>query len=255
LSRRRRLVAALLAVSAVAPIAIAENADAKRAYGSRALKEPMQGSDVRKLQKLLTRYGLPTAADGQFGSQTAASVRDWETATDRAVNGRVSRRQAIALQTTVASGQRYVEPVAPEPTATAGRATLAADGITAIAPPDAPAKVKAIIAAGNEIATKPYKYGGGHGKWRDSGYDCSGSMSYAFHGAGMLDTALDSTGFMSWGKSGKGTWVTTYANSGHSYMVVAGLRFDTSGLDADGSRWHTSKRSSAGYTIRHPNGL
>ena len=67
-------------------------------------------------------------------------------------------------------------------------------------------------------------------------------MSYAFHGAGMLDTALDSTGFMSWGEAGKGTWVTTYANAGHSYMVVAGLRFDTSGAAADGSRWHTSKR-------------
>jgi cell wall-associated NlpC family hydrolase len=245
----------LLAVSVVAPIAVADNADAKRAYGSRALKEPMRGSDVRKLQKLLTTYGLPTAIDGQFGGHTASRVRAWETATDRVVNGRVSRRQAIALQTTVASGQRYVRPAAPEPTAAAGRATLAADGITAIAPPDAPAKVRAIIAAGNEIATKPYKYGGGHGKWRDSGYDCSGSMSYAFHGAGMLDTALDSTGFMSWGKPGKGSWVTTYAHGGHSYMVVAGLRFDTSGLAADGSRWHTSKRSASGYTVRHPNGL
>ena len=135
-----------------------------------------------------------------------------------------------------------------------GNAVVGPDGL-AVAPADAPPQVQAIIAAGNRIATKPYKYGGGHGKWEDTGYDCSGSMSYAFHGAGMLDTALDSTGFMSWGKAGKGTWVTTYANSGHSYMVVAGLRFDTSGLDADGSRWHTSKRSAAGYTVRHPDGL
>jgi peptidoglycan hydrolase-like protein with peptidoglycan-binding domain len=245
----------LLAVSVVAPIAVADNADAKRAYGSRALKEPMRGSDVRKLQKLLTTYGLPTAIDGQFGGHTASRVRAWETATDRVVNGRVSRRQAIALQTTVASGQRYVRPAAPEPTAAAGRATLAADGITAIAPPDAPAKVRAIIAAGNEIATKPYKYGGGHGRWNDIGYDCSGSISYVLHAAGLLDEALDSTGFMSWGKPGKGSWVTTYAHGGHSYMVVAGLRFDTSGLAADGSRWHTSKRSASGYTVRHPNGL
>ena len=80
-------------------------------------------------------------------------------------------------------------------------------------------------------------------------------MSYAFHGAGMLDTALDSSGFMRWGDAGEGTWVTTYANAGHSYMVVAGLRFDTSGLSADGSRWHTSERSGAGYTVRHPEGL
>ena len=115
--------------------------------------------------------------------------------------------------------------------------------------------VKEIIAAGNEIYDKPYKYGGGHGRWRDTGYDCSGSMSYALHGAGLLDTALDSTGFMSWGERGKGQWVTTYANSGHSYMVVAGLRFDTSGLDQDGSRWHTTMRSSTGYTVRHPSGL
>jgi hypothetical protein len=140
------------------------------------------------------------------------------------------------------------------PGAEPGRATLAPDG-TAVAPPDAPAKVQAIIAAGNRIAHHPYKYGGGHGRWNDTGYDCSGSMSFAFHGAGMLDTALDSTGFMSWGKAGKGEWVTTYANAGHSYMVVAGLRFDTSGLDQDGSRWHTSKRSAAGYAVRHPSGL
>ena len=66
---------------------------------------------------------------------------------------------------------------------------------------------------------------------------------------------MDSTGFMSWGDRGKGTWVTTYANSGHSYMIVAGLRFDTSGLDQDGSRWHTTLRTSTGYTVRHPTGL
>ena len=134
------------------------------------------------------------------------------------------------------------------------QATLGADGL-AVAPDSAPQQVKDIIAAGNEIASKPYKYGGGHGRWKDTGYDCSGSMSYAFHGAGMLDTALDSTGFMSWGDAGKGTWVTTYANAGHSYMVVAGLRFDTSGATADGSRWHTSMRSGRGYTVRHPEGL
>ena len=247
---------AVLVMSAATPFA-AETAAAKRAYGARALETPMRGADVRQLQRLLTQYGLQTSVDGVFGSQTATRVRQWESATDRAVNGRVSRRQAIALQTTVASGLRY-EPAPAEtdaaPTATPGRATLASDG-TAVAPPDAPAKVRAIIAAGNRIAHDPYKYGGGHGKWNDSGYDCSGSMSYALHGAGMLDTALDSTGFMSWGAAGKGMWVTTYANSGHSYMVVAGLRFDTSGLDADGSRWHSSKRPASGYTVRHPNGL
>ena len=165
----------------------------------------MRGGDVKQLQRLLSLYGLRTAVDGAFGGHTALRVRQWEEATDRAVNGRVSRRQALALQTTVASGQRYVAPVeetAPT-TMTTGRATLRSDGL-AVAPADAPAKVKAIIAAGNQIAKKPYKYGGGHGRWKDTGYDCSGSMSYAFHGAGMLDTALDSTGLHVVGQGGQG---------------------------------------------------
>ena len=143
---------AVLAMSAAVPIT-AESAEAKRAYGSRALERPMRGGDVKVLQRLLGQYGLRTTVDGAFGDHTALRVRQWEHATDRAVNGRVSRRQALALQTTVAAGQRYVAPVAETaPTSTTtGRATLRADGL-AVAPADAPAKVKAIIAAGNEIA-------------------------------------------------------------------------------------------------------
>ena len=80
-------------------------------------------------------------------------------------------------------------------------------------------------------------------------------MSYAFHGAGLLDQALDSSGFARWGESGPGQWVTIYANSGHSFMYVAGLRFDPSGRAEDGSRWHDSDRSTSGYTVRHPVGL
>ena len=135
-----------------------------------------------------------------------------------------------------------------------GKAVVGSDGL-AVAPADAPPLVKAIIDAGNRIATKPYKYGGGHGKWEDTGYDCSGSMSYAFHGAGMLDEALDSTGFESWGQAGKGTWVTIFAKSSHAFMVVAGLRFDTSGRASQGTRWQADMRSSAGYVVRHPEGL
>ena len=138
--------------------------------------------------------------------------------------------------------------------ATGETATIGPDGL-AIAPASAPEAVKTMIAAGNEIHDKPYKYGGGHGRWNDTGYDCSGSMSYVLHAAGLLDQALDSTGFMSWGDAGKGQWVTNYANSGHSYMVIAGLRFDTSGRADDGSRWDTEMRSASGYTIRHPTGL
>ena len=91
-----------------------------------------------------------------------------------------------------------------------------------------------MIAAANEIVGKPYKYGGGHGDWDDSGYDCSGSESYALHGAGLVSRALNSTEFMSWGEAGPGQWITSYANSGHSYLVVAGLRFDT-GYNGGGS--------------------
>jgi hypothetical protein len=135
-----------------------------------------------------------------------------------------------------------------------GKAVIGANGL-ATAPADAPPQVRAIIAAGNQIASKPYRYGGGHGKWQDSGYDCSGSLSYAFHGAGMLDVALDSTGFMSWGEAGEGQWVTVYAKGSHAYMVIAGIRFDTSGRSTQNTRWQADMRSSAGYTVRHPEGL
>jgi lysozyme family protein len=118
-----------------------------------------------------------------------------------------------------------------------------------------PAIVRRVIRAGNRIATMPYKYGGGHGTFDDTGYDCSGSVSYALHGGGLLSTPLDSSQFMSWGKPGPGRWITIYANPGHAYMVVRGRRFDTSGQYRTGSRWQPNDRSSAGYTVRHPAGL
>ena len=115
--------------------------------------------------------------------------------------------------------------------------------------------VRRIVAAGTRIAHTPYKYGGGHGKWNDSGYDCSGSVSYALHYAGLLRTPLDSSGFMSYGLPGRGRHITIYANSGHAYMVVDGRRFDTSAVSETGSRWTSTHRSSAGYVVRHPRGL
>jgi hypothetical protein len=247
---------AVVAVCAVTSIPDAAEA-ATRTFGSRPLAKPMRGPDVRVLQRLLTQWGLPTEIDGQFGLHTKLRVRSWERNSGRPINGRVSRADAAALRAAVARGERLPGTEPEEPDLTAGqtdKATIGPDGL-AVAPPSAPAEVQAIIAAGNEIHAKPYKYGGGHTRWRDTGYDCSGSMSYVFHAAGMLDEALDSTGFMSWGQRGKGQWVTTYANSGHSYMVVAGLRFDTSGRAEDGSRWHTEMRSARGYTVRHPAGL
>jgi cell wall-associated NlpC family hydrolase len=252
LSRCRTFAVAVVAMCVAIPIS---QADAARSFGSRPLAKPMRGADVKELQLLLTQWGVATSADGQFGRRTKRAVKTWERSGGRYANGRASVSEQVALQTSVARGETLTGTEAADPaTPVAETATLAPGGL-AVAPSSAPQQVKDIIAAGNKIAGMPYKYGGGHARWNDTGYDCSGSMSYAFHGAGMLDTALDSTGFMSWGDAGKGTWVTTYANAGHSYMVVAGLRFDTSGATTDGSRWHTSLRSPSGYTVRHPEGL
>jgi hypothetical protein len=137
---------------------------------------------------------------------------------------------------------------------TGPRARVLGDG-TAIAPDNAPEVVKRVILAANEIAKFPYKWGGGHGAWRDSGYDCSGSVSFALAGAGLLDRPLTSGLFMNYGAPGRGRWITIYANSGHIFMVVAGLRFDTSGQGRAGTRWQEEARSTAGFAVRHIPGL
>jgi hypothetical protein len=137
---------------------------------------------------------------------------------------------------------------------TGPRAKVLRDG-TAVAPEDAPQVVQRVILAANEIAKFPYKWGGGHGAWRDSGYDCSGSVSFALAGAGLLDRPLASGGFMEWGDEGPGEWITIYANPGHVFMVVAGLRFDTSGRGRAGTRWQEAPRSVRGSAVSHPPGL
>jgi septal ring factor EnvC (AmiA/AmiB activator) len=131
------------------------------------------------------------------------------------------------------------------------QATLNSDG-TATAPAGAPEAVQATIAAANAISDTPYVWGGGHGSFESAGYDCSGSVSYALHGGGFLSSPLDSTGFMTWGEGGPGNWITVYSNPGHAYMVVAGLRFDTSG--GAGPRWQTEPRDPAGFVATHPPG-
>jgi cell wall-associated NlpC family hydrolase len=134
-----------------------------------------------------------------------------------------------------------------------GEATLRDDG-TAIAPSDAPPRVKRVIEAANEIEDKPYRYGGGHAKWRDKGYDCSGAVSYALHGGDFLESPMPSGSFEKWGKRGKGEWITVYANGGHMYAVIAGLRWDTSMTPGDGPGWSEVKRSKRGFAVRHPSG-
>ncbi len=136
---------------------------------------------------------------------------------------------------------------------TGPRARILPNG-TAVAPANAPESVKQVIQAGNAIANLPYKWGGGHGAWRDNGYDCSGSVSFALAGAGLLNAPLASGGFMGYGAPGPGEWITIFAGPGHMYMVVAGLRFDTSGANG-GTRWQAEPRGMTGLQVRHIPGL
>lgn len=137
---------------------------------------------------------------------------------------------------------------------TGPQALVLADG-SAVAPEDAPDVVKRVILAANEIARFPYKWGGGHGAWRDDGYDCSGSVSFALAGAGLLQSPLTSGGFLDYGAPGPGRWITIYTNYGHVFMVAAGLRFDTSGRGRAGTRWQEAPRTISGFAVRHIPGL
>jgi hypothetical protein len=125
-----------------------------------------------------------------------------------------------------------------------------------IPPKSAPPRVKQVIWAADRIRTKPYIWGGGHARWWDRGYDCSGSVSYALHGGKFLESPLPSGPMESWGLAGKGRWITVYANAGHAYAEIAGYRWDTSG-DASGTgpRWHEDLRDNVGYVARHPAGF
>jgi hypothetical protein len=180
----------------------------------------------------------------------------------------VLARPAIAI---AESGGAGVPPPAPPPPDTgsggAGSGTtqpapiegavakLASDGRTAIPPAAAPEPVKQAIYAANEITKRPYRYGGGHRSFRSRGYDCSGAVSYALHGGDLLSSPLHSRAFMSWGEGGRGQWITVYTNPGHAFVVIAGLRFDTSGRGERGPRWRREARSSRRYTARHPEGF
>ena len=142
----------------------------------------------------------------------------------------------------------------PTSDAAISQADVLKNGI-ALPPIEAPQPVRQIIEAGNSIARAPYLWGGGHGKWLDKGYDCSGSVSYALASAGLLNAPLDSGRLMSWGAPGPGKWVTIYTNPGHVFLVVAGVRFDTSGTRSTGSRWQKTMRAGGGFVARHPPGL
>ena len=146
----------------------------------------------------------------------------------------------------------------PTPTGPPGKATLLPNG-KAVAPANAPPAVQNAIAAGNAIRKRPYVWGGGHQSFISTGYDCSGAVSYVLNGAGMLAGPMPSGPLMAWGLPGKGYWISIYSNPSHVYMVVAGLRFDTSAVGesvrrGSGPRWRASKRKPTGYAVRHYQG-
>ena len=239
---------------AVAVLSLIVTAEASAAgYATRTLRVGSSGSDVRSFQRYLDRAGFDTSADGAFGPATRQSVMAFERAEDHRVNGVASRseqRIARAKAAAAGGGDSGGEPVQPAPE----KGYVDSNGL-AVAPSSAPAEVQALVAAGNRIATKPYRYGGGHARWNDTGYDCSGSVSYVLHAAGLLSRSLDSTGFMRYGDAGRGTWITIRSNPSHAYMIVAGLRFDTSARSRTGSRWTEEMRSASGFRGRHPEGF
>ena len=188
---------------------------------------------VRRLQR-----ALHISADGVFGPGTRAAVRRFQRAHGLAADGVVGHATWTAL------GYPHARRVLH---ARGGTRRLHGHGV--------PARVRRVIAAADRIATMPYRYGGGHASFSDSGYDCSGSVSYALHGGGLLFSPLDSSQFESYGRPGRGRWITIYANAGHAFMVVNGRRFDTSGQSARGTRWASDVGSTAGYVVRHPAGF
>jgi cell wall-associated NlpC family hydrolase len=256
----RRVDRLVMALAVAGGIAAAGPSSALAArYGSRTLRVGTHGGDVSQLQRLLTGAGHRTRRDGAFGPRTARALRMTERELELRADGVASRREQRAIRRSVGDpttggGAVFVAP--PPPTRVKpGVVGAVTDEGLAVAPRAAPRAVKRVIAAGNEIARAPYKWGGGHGRWRDDGYDCSGSVSFALHGAGLLDASLTSGDLARWGERGAGRWITIYANRDHVYMVVAGLRFDTSAQSRAGSRWSAAPRASDGFSATHPAGL
>jgi peptidoglycan hydrolase-like protein with peptidoglycan-binding domain len=188
-----------------------------------------RGGGVAALQR-----ALGIGSDGVFGPQTERALKRWQA------------RHGLSADGVAGPATRRALGLGPGRLLKRGGRGGGGGGSSVI---------QRVIAAGNRIAYKPYRYGGGHGSFRDSGYDCSGSVSYALHGGGLLGRPRDSSGFMSYGRPGRGRHITIYANPGHVYMVVNGRRFDTSARSSSGSRWTGRARSSAGYVVRHPAGL
>jgi peptidoglycan hydrolase-like protein with peptidoglycan-binding domain len=195
------------------------------------------GNPVRRLQE-----ALHVQVDGTFGPETEAAVRSAQARHGLSVDGIVGPEtwNALGVKESVTLHPPHA------PSSHTGEAT-SSDGSSSV--------VARVIAAANEIATRPYVYGGGHGSFQSTGYDCSGSVSYALHGGGLLSSPEDSSALESYGEPGPGRHITIYANSEHAWMVIDGRRFDTIAQQETGTRWSSSMMSTAGYVVRHPAGL
>lgn len=239
-----------------------------------AFANPFSGSDENAGVPGEDSYAL--SFDGEdFSGKGATNVVKTEPVAQRdseekyasacascAKNHKIAEMPAASVTTTVAAGapsNDEVEKLAKKQKklnfASGDKVELSKDG-QAKPPLGAPDEVRNVIAAGNQIANYPYIWGGGHGSFQARGYDCSGSVSYALKGANLVDQPMVSGAFESWGEPGPGKWITVYANAGHVFMVVGGVRFDTSFRDGPyGTRWQTADRPMSGFVVRHPAGL
>jgi cell wall-associated NlpC family hydrolase len=225
----------ILAAAAVAPIKVAYYAPRRikaRAPQGEEIYETEEGSSVRPI-----RVAYSTSGRRQTAAPRAEEYDQDQDQEQDEESGRIEQR-----------GDR--------PTVSGSRAVLR-NGV-AYAPSQAPQSVKNAIWATNSLRRKPYVWGGGHGTFYDRGYDCSGTVSFALHGAGVLGSPLPSSDLMRYGERGRGRWMTIYSRSGHTFAVIAGLRLDTTDLGRGGDvgpRWYDYGRDTGGYVARHPVGM
>jgi peptidoglycan hydrolase-like protein with peptidoglycan-binding domain len=204
------------------------------------------GNAVAQLQS-----ALHLTPDGDFGPETEAAVRRLQARHGLTVDGVVGPATWSAIG--VSDGQTLNPP---HSALTGGDGGDGSSSSTAGGGEGAGSSIIArVIAAGDEIATRPYVYGGGHGSFESTGYDCSGSVSYALHGGGLLSSPEDSSALESYGEPGPGKYITIYANAEHAWMVIDGKRFDTIAQQETGTRWSSTMMSTAGYVARHPDGM